>query len=204
MNPRNQCGFSLVEVVIALTLTSVVTTMLASSWYLLLRLNDRMQDDTWRSTGLQERLRIQRILGSAVSVDFFSDTPEFELVTGPDTITLTAWVNPGGFDIPDADTDPCRVELHTGTSAGLVIRLLPDFFEMSPGNRQNADFTWRGLEQQGRCRIDVLGCDGRWHKNWPAPEQQGLPQSVRLRFDGAGIPAFADIVVRLPAAGECS
>ena len=191
-------GFSLVEVIIALSLVGALTVMLSSSWWLLIRLNEHLADKDDLTADLQDRLRLQRFLESIVSTDF---TDEFELITELDTTTLTAWVSPGGFAIPGAETDPCRLILQTENVGGVSVRIQPMSFTDSSDELNDLKLTWHSFQKKGRCTFDIMGRDGRWFNDWPVATQRGLPLCVRLRFPDSEI--SPEILARVHAAGDC-
>ncbi len=198
MKNPNAYGFSLIEVIVALSLIGALTVMLSSSWWLLIRLNEQLAEKDDLSTDLQDRLRLQRFLESIVSTDF---ADEFELKTELDTTTLTTWVSLGAFEIPWAETDPCRLTLQTDSAGGVSARLLPMGFTDSSDETNDLALAWHSFQKLGRCTIDVMGCDGRWYVDWPETTQRGLPLCVRLRFLDSEI--YPEILAHIHTSGDC-
>ncbi len=120
-------------------------------------------------------------------------------------------ISPGGFDIPGVVTDPCRLEIRTGSDAGLSIAIHPETIEGTlPGDTRqlqpNASETlqeWRLFSGCGPATLSVLGADGEWYSEWPLDGHNHLPQAVRIGFasEMAKAAGFPDLIVAIPGKG---
>ena len=192
-------GFTLIEIMIAISLAAVITTMLASSLWMTLQFNERLEQSQNRYSDLADRLRLLRFAGAAVSGHHPARLNSgFSLMSeGTETI-LTAWISPGLFAVSGAETDPCRLILQTQATGGIRMIIEPNYF----GSVSETDYDRLLFDDFGRCRIEALSCDGLWHSTWDTFERDALPQAIRVRFL-SNINGFPDIIIPLYAASDC-
>lgn len=206
-------GFTLVEVIVAIAVGSVVVSLLATSLWMVVRFHDASIRDTDERNDTLDRLRLCRFLGSAVPEETnLGGTGVLTLNRIKDSQCLSVRISPGGFRMPGEITDPCRLELTAGAMKGVHLVISP--IEPVPADAGSAGSgapTVRRvlLERQlfpgnDHCTIEVLGSDGGWHSEWPPESTTDPPCAVRFHFTRSpphnGLP---DILVRIPAVSAC-
>jgi prepilin-type N-terminal cleavage/methylation domain-containing protein len=194
-------GFTLIEIMIAISLAAVITTMLASSLWMTLQFNERLEESQNRYSDLADRLRLLRFAGAAVTGHHPARLHSgFSLTSEGTKTTLTAWISPGLFTVSGAETDPCRLILQTQATGGIRMTIEPDYFGSL--SETVPDYDRLLFDDFGRCQIEALSCDGLWNSTWNTSERDALPQAIRIRFL-SNINGFSDIIIPLYAAGEC-
>lgn len=206
MTPRCRgiYGFTLVELMVSITLGSVIVTMLASSWWMSARFSERFIRSKTTRTDVMDRLRLQRFISAATTVELASPEPDFTITTQNNSqgLILTMWIRPAAFDVPDADTDLFRLKIHTDAKSGLSLHITPS---TATDETSESDLVWHLFASRGTCTLAALACDGKWYSEWSAPEHTTLPKAICIQFhsDASGSTAFPDIIIGLPAAGDC-
>ena len=194
-----ESGFTLVELMVAITIGAMIATLLAASLRMTIRFHDTSARQATERGDVMDRLRLQRFLGSALAaIPGTGVTEELTLHSGGDGQRLTVWISPGAFDIPGEPTDPCRLELSTCKTPGLLLTLTPvDPAQNRPipvetDAAQTASpkplplLNQRMFPEMQRCVIDVLSTDGEWRNEWPDGDRNGQPCAVRIRFEDTG------------------
>lgn len=201
-----ESGFTLVELMVAITIGGLVATLLAASLRITLRFDDESARQAAERGDVMDRLRLQQFLGSALAaIPGTGVTEELTLHSGREQQRLTVWISPGAFDIPGEITDPCLLELRAGATPGLQLAIFPvDPVQSRPISGeadagQTASSKPPSLLNQPifagmqRCVIDVLSTDGKWLSEWPDADRSGLPCAVRIRFTGTGSDNFGSV-----------
>jgi len=204
---RYATGLTLVELMIAVTLSAAILAALATSWWLTAGFSSRV--DRLNSTRLSagDVVRLHRMIGAAGDPGGTGESPSFRLEPDPGGIgsRLTAWIDAGPMDAGGAVTDPCRLILRAGAYDGIHGELMftrPDR-STEPGD---SPMSFDLLQHAGSVEIRVLSPAGTWHDSWPNPSFRGLPRAVRFRCAGHPDPdapfhhVIPDIIVTIGSA----
>lgn len=203
----NQSGFTLVELMLSLILTSSIAGLLASSWWLIIRFDTRASELCQFTPQLEDRIRLGRFVHSV-----FSDTTnltgkDFELITNETCSTATMWISPGAFSVPDKLTDRCRLKVVSGSFPGVQLTIqCPSINDICENSKPVLSETF--LVQNRSTRIEVLGLDNQWHNQWTKPEHHGLPRAIKF----SSLPlsgnirscnlSVSDVIMPLPCANS--
>ncbi|MBN1296390.1 prepilin-type N-terminal cleavage/methylation domain-containing protein [bacterium] len=173
-------GFTLVELLIAITLTSAALGLIASAWWMTVRFQTRLDDASSHRIDPDDRLRLHRYVGAVDRNGQTGTEPSFQLIPLDSGQHLTARIIPGAFDpVPDY-AGYSRLIVTTNISPGLQMDIHPATLGHNPEETPPA-VTGRLLESGGPVTIHVLGIDDQWYDRWSEPDRKGLPRAVRFR-----------------------
>ncbi|MCU0635984.1 MAG: prepilin-type N-terminal cleavage/methylation domain-containing protein [Gemmatimonadaceae bacterium] len=199
---RTRCGFTLLEVLVALVVGSVVLlvgyTALTSGLDTrdrLLRHRDRAEREA-RTTAL-----LRDLLRHVVDAELIDDAPlalRRMTIAGADADSLI--VVSRGVDAPQGAGRLWRVTL-TADAKGVLVRAVPLLRADEPPTRLPPLLESR-LEHLRGVRVQVLETPGAaWRDDWPQPV--ALPVAVAIRFIASDSSATGPaLVVRLGAPGS--
>lgn len=177
---------TLVELMIAVTLSAGIIASLATSWWLIAGFMDRSDrlHSTRRPT--EDILRLHRLLGAASNPGTGATDPSngVRLISEPGGAgqVLTAWIDAGPLDAGNAVTDPCRIEIRTGSYDGILLRLQLFAIDASP-DIPSREISEHFLKAMGPQAMAILGADDHWYREWPLPDVRGWPRAVRFESD---------------------
>ena len=211
---HRSAGFTLAELMVALTIGATVVTLLVTALQAIIRFQDSPGARRDTSVEAMDRLRLGRFLGSVVARSGPAVGLPVTLESATRGSVLTARISPGAFDSPGTVTDPCRLEIRTDDTPGVMVRVISmddeDTLQQTAAvppavSAGSVISESRLFRDRWGCRIETLGCDGEWRTEWPPAALEVYPQAIRLRFPDGGDPAgnFPDIVIAIPVAGRC-
>ncbi|MCP4701295.1 MAG: prepilin-type N-terminal cleavage/methylation domain-containing protein [Gammaproteobacteria bacterium] len=188
-----QSGFTLIELIIALTLSSMVLVLLAGGMNVVLkdweRSGSRLEDNLDNALGL---LQIERAFQGAFPHLYLEKDKNKKYIyfEGEDKeVTWVSTVSPG------RETGLTAWKLKRGKDGkGLDAYLVPAFAGNPEKNLKKTDPI--ALFENYKAYFEYLEVDERkrgdskekvkWQKEWSGKERQSLPYAVRLRLEKSG------------------
>jgi len=176
----NKSGFTLLEVMISVMLSSSIIALLASSWWLIIRFDEKTVKRQIAIDKIEEKNRISRFINSGFAVARNISEPSFQLLQKPSGTILSMWISPGSYNVPDHLTEKCRMEIESGSFTGIRFRI--NCFSTEQ-NKANVILSETILTDFGKTVIEVLGQDNIWINSWTKPEHHGIPRAIRFRSE---------------------
>lgn len=194
--PTFRSGFTLIEVLLALTLTAVAATVAGAALHTARQASTRMAAFREQALPAQQwRDALQDVLRHAPPAER-ADEPLFAVRQGADSDTLTFLSR--GVQQPFGTGPVWRVRVYAD-SAGLTLRAEPVYTSVPPSDAVNV-VEWR-VPAARELTVTLASFEGRgmvWRRDWPL--ERARPAGVRLAWRGADGEPVEHLVSLLPFA----
>lgn len=180
---NNSRGFTLVEVIISLILSTAVAGLLATAWWQIAQLHRR--DKTPSLSHLEEVQRLEQFLHAAIPEPTYSKSslPSCRLLNNEEGSKLLIQVAPTHLQIPDVLLSQSLMILESRADQGLNMALYCATLKTPLHTNVDSNdpvLTHVFFKNMTDIQIEVLGSDNQWYCQWKAPEQFGLPRAIRF------------------------
>ncbi len=167
---RHDRGFTLLEMLVALTLGSAVLALLAGATWVFM--GPRNLITAPRSTFSADFNRISRVLKGAFPLSPVNPGGRFLLVSTPYPV-LTAVCSQGGRMLPEGPDDIHSLTLVLNPDQGAVLTLDNGFSTPAP-----MEYTL--FRDARELSMECMDPDGNWVDEWVYPDKKELPHALRI------------------------
>lgn len=186
---KNQKGFTLIEVTVAVTLLALMTTILYGAFYLGHRAVEKAQARSEESQSVRSREDfLAAYIRSAYPCRYSVQDPSIFFSGEEDRLTFisTLSLGMGGRGMS-------KVTLTwTAEGDGSGFLTLEELLPLSVGCQENAEgyrntvVLSEGIKDFRIGYLDPQGEDGNWVEQWEGKEKRILPRAVRFSLRGGG------------------
>ncbi len=173
-------GFTLLETLIALTLSICILAILSSMVYSLAMLQQRSKD-SGNADVYGDYLRFRRIIRGIIAPGL-QGVPSFSVTSEP-RLTMSAWFARAGVNSSDGCRDLAGLYLEHSPETGLEIEIFDDF----SGNTTPDHFVL--FKGASGFQLELTDKDGNLHTGWDSRKNILMPESMKLiieyNYDGS-------------------